>query len=93
LHLGGVCLVADKEAADLPNIIVVEGGPTAIKKYKKLLLKRIDWKAAASQQLMSQASMEAVAKSTKPAECILVWEGAVHNKKIFDKWKLVDVRS
>ena len=30
-------------ASDLPNLVVVEGGPRAIKKYKKLMLKRINW--------------------------------------------------
>jgi U4/U6 small nuclear ribonucleoprotein PRP3 len=30
-------------APGLPNMIIVEGGPTAIKKYKKLLLRRVRW--------------------------------------------------
>jgi hypothetical protein len=36
---------------------------------------------------------EGATKTSKPAECILVWEGVVHNKKIFDKWRLVDVKT
>jgi hypothetical protein len=34
-------------ASDLPNLVIVEGGPTAIKRYKKLMLRRIDWNSKA----------------------------------------------
>jgi len=30
-------------APDLPNLVVVEGGPRVIKKFKRLMLRRIDW--------------------------------------------------
>ena len=44
LALHGICLVVDKKSGlNLPCIVVVEGGPKAIKFYKKLLLKRIKW--------------------------------------------------
>ena len=44
MALHGICLVADKiSGLNLPCIVVVEGGPKAIKFYKKLLLKRIKW--------------------------------------------------
>lgn len=44
LALHGVCLVSDKKSGlNLPSIVVVEGGPKAIKKYKKLMLRRIKW--------------------------------------------------
>jgi U4/U6 small nuclear ribonucleoprotein PRP3 len=43
-HLGGFCFIADQNTApDLPNLVLVEGGPRAIKKYKKLMLRRIKW--------------------------------------------------
>jgi len=90
LHLGGVCLISDQNtAADLPSIIVVEGGPTAIKKYKKLMLSRIDWKSFAQQQQADAEKKE----EAKPAECILVWEGNVNSKKIFDKWRVIDIKT
>ena len=44
LHMGGFCLIADQTMApDLPNLVVVEGGPRVIKKFKRLMLRRIDW--------------------------------------------------
>lgn len=44
LALHGVCLFSDKKTGlNLPSIVVVEGGPKAIKKYKKLMLRRIKW--------------------------------------------------
>jgi len=44
LALNGVCIIADKKLGlNLPNVVVVEGGPKAIKFYKKLMLRRIKW--------------------------------------------------
>jgi U4/U6 small nuclear ribonucleoprotein PRP3 len=34
-------------APDLPNLVLVEGGPRAIKRFKKLMLRRIDWNSKA----------------------------------------------
>ena len=40
----GLFMVIDKKyAPHLHNLLLVEGGANAIKKYKKLLLKRIKW--------------------------------------------------
>lgn len=42
--MGGFCLIADQTMApDLPNLVIVEGGPRAIKRFKRLMLRRIDW--------------------------------------------------
>ena len=44
LALHGICLICDKKSGlNLPCIVVVEGGPKAIKFYKKLMVKRIKW--------------------------------------------------
>lgn len=44
LALNGVCIIADRKLGlNLPNVVVVEGGPKAIKFYKKLMLRRIKW--------------------------------------------------
>jgi hypothetical protein len=46
--MGGFCLIADQTMApDLPNLVIVEGGPRAIKKFKRLMLRRVDWKSKA----------------------------------------------
>jgi hypothetical protein len=34
-------------APDLPNLVIIEGGPRAIKKFKRLMLRRIDWNSKA----------------------------------------------
>jgi U4/U6 small nuclear ribonucleoprotein PRP3 len=47
-HMGGFCLIADQTMApDLPNLVIVEGGPRAIKKFKRLMLRRVDWNSKA----------------------------------------------
>jgi U4/U6 small nuclear ribonucleoprotein PRP3 len=46
--MGGFMLLADQTMApDLPNLVVVEGGPRAIKRFKRLMLRRIDWNSKA----------------------------------------------
>mgnify|MGYP003577445925 CR=1 FL=1 len=51
LALNGVCVIADKKLGlNLPNVIVVEGGPKAIKFYKKLMLRRIKWNLHSSKE-------------------------------------------
>ena len=40
----GVCLIPSYEDGfNCPVVLIVEGGPKAIKRYKKLLLFRIKW--------------------------------------------------
>ncbi len=47
-HMGGFILMADQTMApDLPNLVIVEGGPRAIKRFKRLMLRRIDWNSKA----------------------------------------------
>lgn len=54
------------------SVVIVEGGPKAIKKYKHLLLKRIDW---GETELPSKTS--SITMTFPPNECHLVWEGEV----------------
>ncbi len=44
LAMNGVCIIIDKNSdPDLASVVVVEGGPKAIKFFKKLMLRRIKW--------------------------------------------------
>lgn len=44
LYLTGICIYANKAHTNgLPSLLLVEGGPLAIKKYKTLMLRRIKW--------------------------------------------------
>ena len=54
-HLGGYCFIADQHMApvDLPNMVVVEGGPRAIKKYKRLMLRRINWNEKSKKRVVA----------------------------------------
>lgn len=56
------------------NIVVVEGGPKAVKKFKRLMLHRIKWK---DEKDSDDDNDEEVANK-KTAPCVLVWE--VRNK-------------
>lgn len=63
LHLSGVCILADQHTCSgVPHIIIIEGGPTATKRYKKLMLSRINW---------SQTEQEGATENA--IECMLVW--------------------
>jgi U4/U6 small nuclear ribonucleoprotein PRP3 len=54
----------------LPTVVVVEGGPKAIKFYKKLLLKRIKWDKDDRHHHKPEATNETHIKN----RCDLVWE-------------------
>lgn len=44
LYLTGICIYSHKSQANkFPNLLLVEGGPLAIKKYKNLITRRIKW--------------------------------------------------
>ena len=94
LHLGGVCLIADHHIApDLPHMVMVEGGPTAIRRYKKLMLRRINWTSSsmAAQDNSDGEDVDMMKESTC-GQCLLVWEG-IAKKKSFEKWRVADVRT
>eukprot|EP00029_Vermamoeba_vermiformis_P008071 TRINITY_DN3674_c0_g1_i1.p1 TRINITY_DN3674_c0_g1~~TRINITY_DN3674_c0_g1_i1.p1 ORF type:complete len:632 (-),score=259.69 TRINITY_DN3674_c0_g1_i1:33-1928(-) len=61
-------------------IIVIEGGPNAIKRYKKLMLRRIPWKSVAGDKTDEAEEDEDEDQDREQANsryCQLVWEGEV----------------
>ncbi|CAG8645433.1 16052_t:CDS:2, partial [Acaulospora morrowiae] len=72
-----------------PNfaVIIVEGGPKAIKSYKKLMLRRIDWSdttrlGEASGDQATEEQMVPVKKN----KCSLIWEGEVKEHRFKGFW-------
>jgi len=63
--LSGCCLITPRF-----SVIVIEGGPKAIRKYKKLMLKRIKWEE------LEAVDPEDYKKKVKN-HCELIWEGEV----------------
>ncbi|KAK4513427.1 uncharacterized protein ATC70_005428 [Mucor velutinosus] len=70
------------------NIVIVEGGPKAIKAYKKLMLRRIDWndmpppknlEADEAAMDIDQPSAYGLAEGEEN-KCFLVWTGQVKSK-------------
>ena len=59
------------------NIVIVEGGPKAVKKFKRLMLHRIKWE---DEKDSDDDNDEEVA-SRKTAPCVLVWEVSKSNGK------------
>ena len=59
------------------NIVIVEGGPKAVKKFKRLMLHRIKWE----DEKDSDDDNDEITASKKTAPCVLVWEvrGLVSN--------------
>ena len=67
------------------NIVIVEGGPKAIKLYKRLMLRRIDWNdlPAPKNLQADETQMDVDSPILKEGEdntCYLVWSGPVKNK-------------
>ncbi|NWI70718.1 PRPF3 protein, partial [Todus mexicanus] len=75
LYLTGV-VVLHKDV----NVVVVEGGPKAQKKFKRLMLHRIKWDEQTSNtkgEDEDESDEEAVKKTNK---CSLVWEGTAKDR-------------
>uniref|UniRef100_A0A3B3SEN5 U4/U6 small nuclear ribonucleoprotein Prp3 n=1 Tax=Paramormyrops kingsleyae TaxID=1676925 RepID=A0A3B3SEN5_9TELE len=61
------------------NIVVVEGGPKAQKKFKKLMLSRIKWEEQTnSKREDGEGSDDEASKKTN--KCSLVWEGTAKER-------------
>lgn len=74
------------------NVVVVEGGPKAVKFYKKLMLKRIDW--SSSSHVNDSGDEEDVENRASNNRCYLVWEGRVKERAFgFFKVKLLSTES
>ena len=65
------------------NILVVEGGPKAQKRYRKLLMQRIDWAEVMEEDEEEEEEEEDAGdraearRRAAAAACKLVWEGLV----------------
>jgi U4/U6 small nuclear ribonucleoprotein PRP3 len=82
-YLTGVTVMT----SDALNVVVVEGGPKGLKKYKRLMLHRIKW---ADDAVMDD---EDDSDDEKPDNaCVLVWEGTVL-KRSFPEFEMKLVRS
>lgn len=96
-------------APDLPNLVIVEGGPRAIKRFKRLMLRRIDWNSKAKSKKPENGEGEGLEEETpQPVEEVededdkikiskdrkcFLIWEGVQKKKTFERWRIVDVRS
>ncbi|CAH1421652.1 unnamed protein product [Lactuca virosa] len=57
------------------SVVVVEGGGKSVKRYQKLMLKRINWAAAVKEENMHE-EVDDDDENVKN-KCVLVWQGSV----------------
>ncbi|KAL5733366.1 hypothetical protein ACOSP7_032705 [Xanthoceras sorbifolium] len=57
------------------SVVVVEGGSKSIKRYGKLMLRRIDWATAVKEEDEDEDDDENAEKPVN--KCVLVWQGSV----------------
>ncbi|KAJ1549718.1 hypothetical protein HK405_002566, partial [Cladochytrium tenue] len=64
------------------NLVVVEGGNKGVNRYKKLMLRRIDWSeaSAAGDDGAVAAATAAGPLEKKPNSCVVVWEGKIKRR-------------
>jgi U4/U6 small nuclear ribonucleoprotein PRP3 len=72
------------------NLVIVEGGSKALRKYKKLMLRRIDWTAPPPLASGSAAAAAGPTPSARPNQCVMVWEGPIL-KPAFDGFRTVEL--
>jgi U4/U6 small nuclear ribonucleoprotein PRP3 len=66
------------------NIVVVEGGAKALRRYKKLMLRRIDWSVPSAGDESDRPA------GGRPNHCVLIWEGPIA-EPAFDLFKTVTI--
>jgi U4/U6 small nuclear ribonucleoprotein PRP3 len=72
------------------NIVIVEGGMPAIKKYKRLMMVRINWTDSSRNPTIAKGNQEMLGDQPEPEDlsgntCELVWEGELRSRN-FKKW-------
>merc|ERR1711972_660035 len=88
-HLTGCCITCPGVA----NIVIVEGGPRAVKRYKKLMVRRIKWtEDQKDDDDDDDDDDEEVTAPKLQDHCVLIWEGVVKNRN-FKNWKVTHARS
>merc|ERR1712136_279209 len=78
-HLTGCCITCPGVA----NIVVIEGGPRAVKRYRKLMMRRIKWTEDHKDDDDGADSddSEGVTAPKLQDHCVLFWEGMVVEMK------------
>ncbi|KAK4367280.1 hypothetical protein RND71_015160 [Anisodus tanguticus] len=75
------------------TVVVVEGGKKSIKRYGKLMLRRIDWAAAGKKEDGDGDGEGEGEDEDKPLnKCVLVWQGSVA-KSSFNRFFVYDCRT
>lgn len=71
------------------NLVIVEGGVKALRKYKQLLLRRIDWNAPlVSPDNSNPPDLALDSATTIKNMCVMTWEGPIA-KSAFESFKIV----
>jgi len=79
-QLTGACIICP----GIGNLVVVEGGARAIKRYKKLMTKRIKWKEDRKDDEESDEEDEEEQEDNQ--DCVCIWEGIIQERN-FKNWK------
>ena len=82
LGLSGVLVICPEGNC---NLVVVEGAPRAVRKFKKLMLNRLKWF-----DTDSMIDDDNINRSNGKEGCYLVWEGEVL-KRQFKKFRFLDI--
>lgn len=80
-QLTGACVICP----GIGNLVVVEGGARAIKRYKKLMTKRIKWKEDRKDDEESDDEDEEE-NAEENQDCVCIWEGIIQERN-FKNWK------
>mmetsp|Transcript_46072 Transcript_46072/g.81065 ORF Transcript_46072/g.81065 Transcript_46072/m.81065 type:complete len:575 (-) Transcript_46072:133-1857(-) len=90
-HLTGCCITCPGVA----NIVIIEGGPRAVKRYRKLMMRRIKWTEDQTRDDDDGDDSDDDDNVTAPKlhdHCVLVWEGVVKQRN-FKNWKVTHART
>lgn len=73
-------------------VVVVEGGSKSIKRYGKLMLRRINWGAKLEREDGEDEDQDEEDEEKPPNKCVLVWQGSVA-KPSFNRFYVHECRT
>merc|ERR550534_2579965 len=82
-HLTGLCVMCP----GVGNLVIVEGSSRAIKRYKKLMMKRIKWREGNEED-----DSDSDEDKEERQDCVCIWEGVVQARS-FKNWKSSSCKS
>ncbi|CAD7695809.1 unnamed protein product [Ostreobium quekettii] len=86
-RLTGCCVIGDAFA-----LVIVEGCRKSIRRYRKLMLERVQWDKAEDAEVLGEADLEVQESEARGTGCFLLFDGFIKERN-FEQFKVEQFKS